>query len=294
MNSDQARDFVGLLTADEIIAAGFDGADAAPKAETCKFCGARLQYKAAIASERVLQWMKLPERCSCDKAVAYWKDYDARQAEQREADKLAADRKARRERAERLVGSNKLKRRFAQRTFTTWVVTPENKQAYNAAIEYVSHFRERYNDGVGLYIEGTYGTGKTHLAAAIANKLIEQGIPVICKTSIAILEDVKNAFDHNEQQVLRIYKTVDLLIIDDLGKEQCTEWSQAMLYGILNERYEDLLPTCITTNFGEDDLIRQMTLSGGDNSRIRAIISRLHEVNVVISMVWDDYRGRPV
>lgn len=293
MNSDQAQDFVGLRTADEIIADGYDGADSAPQPETCRYCGSQLQYKAVVGGGRVLQWMKFPERCTCEQAVSFWNDYDAKQAAKKEAERLAEERKARRERAERLVGSNKMKRRFAQRTFTTWVETPENKKAYNAALEYASHFNERAREGIGLYIEGPYGTGKTHLAAAIANKLIERGIPVICKTSIAILEDVKGAFDRNEQQVLRLYKTIDLLIIDDLGKEQCTEWSQAMLYGILNERYEDLLPTCITTNFGEDDLIRQMTLPGGDNSRIRAIISRLHEINVVVSMVWDDYRGRP-
>ena len=294
MDLHQAQDFVGLLTADDIASAGYTGAEQAPPPETCRYCGERLQYSGVVGGNRVLRWMNFPERCKCEQAVAFWKDYDEKQAAKEKAERLAEERKARRERAERLVGSNKMKRRFAQRTFKTWVETPENKKAYNAALEYASHFNDRAREGIGLYIEGPYGTGKTHLAAAIANNLMERGIPVICKTSIAILEDVKGAFDRNEQQVLRLYKTIDLLIIDDLGKEQCTEWSQAVLYGILNERYEDLLPTCITTNFGEEDLVRQMTLPDGDNSRIRAIISRLHEINVVVSMVWDDYRGRPV
>ena len=154
---------------------------------------------------------------------------------------------------------------------------------------------QNYRNGDGLYIEGTNGTGKTHLAAAIALQLIGNGIPVICKTSSDLLMDIKRSFDRedvSEAQVLDVYKKVDLLIVDDLGKEQCSDWSISTLYSIINDRYEDMMPTIITTNYSADELVRALTPKGYDDSKIVAIISRLRETSTVMTMVWDDIRGR--
>ena len=89
-----------------------------------------------------------------------------------------------------------------------------------------------------------------------------------------------------------IYKAVDLLIIDDLGKERCSEWSMSTLYSILNDRYEDMKPTIVTTNYNTDDLVEALTPKGADNTKIGAIVSRLKETSTVMSMVWEDIRGR--
>ena len=115
----------------------------------------------------------------------------------------------------------------------------------------------------------------------------------MCKTSSDLLLDIKKAYDDEytkESAVLDVYKSVDLLIIDDLGKEQCSDWSVSTLYSILNDRYEDMKPTIITTNYGAEDLIRALTPKGYDNTKIVAIISRLRETSTVITMAWDDYR----
>ena len=136
---------------------------------------------------------------------------------------------------------------------------PERRRCYDTAKTYADSFPQRAEHGEGLYIEGTYGTGKTHLAAAIALQLIGCGVPVVCKTSGDLLADIKEAFDSGddtEYEILKAYKTVDLLIVDDLGKEQCTEWSVSTLYSILNDRYEDMKPTIITTNYNADELVR--------------------------------------
>jgi len=195
----------------------------------------------------------------------------------------------------RLIGRSGLKKRFMNRTFQTYKAeTPKQKKAFSVAKEYADRFYEFFLRGEGLYIEGTNGTGKTHLAAAIALQLIREGIPVVCKTSIELLDDIKKAFDDNqvsEYDILKVYKQVDLLIIDDLGKEQCTDWSMSILYSILNDRYEDLKPTIITTNFNEESLIRNLTPRGYDSSKVIAIISRLREVSTVVTMAWEDYRS---
>ena len=138
------------------------------------------------------------------------------------------------EKISRLLGQSGIKKRFQQRTFRIRCDTAGRKKNYSIAKEYCGqlayHRQERR-----LYIEGTNGTGKTHLAAAIALQLINEGIPVICKTSSDLLLDIKKAFDNEyvkEHEVLDIYKKVDLLIIDDLGKEQCErlEHEYTLLY----------------------------------------------------------------
>ncbi len=237
-----------------------------------------------------------PMRCTCGQAKKHWEDYDAEQERKKRQEELDAERARKRARIERLLGKSGIKKRFQQRTFDNFITdTAARKRCYRAAKEYADNFAAIYPTGAGLYIEGSNGTGKTHLAAAVALQLIEQGIPVVCKTSSDLLGDIKRAFDDgqiSEYDVLRAYKDVDLLIIDDLGKEQCTDWSMSTLYSILNDRYEDMKPTIITTNYGDADLVRALTPKGHDDTKIKAIISRLRETSTVLTMAWEDYRSR--
>lgn len=204
-------------------------------------------------------------------------------------------RRIMRNRVEKLLGQSGIKRRFQQRTFSNFRRdTPGRAKNYRIAKEYADNFAYHQARGDGLYIEGTNGTGKTHLAAAIALQLINEGIPVICKTSSDLFLDIKKSFNGGgvrESDVLDIYKRVDLLIIDDLGKEQCSDWSMSTLYSILNDRYEDMKPTIITTNYNADGLISALTPKGYDGTKITAIISRLREVSTVMTMAWADTRG---
>lgn len=243
---------------------------------------------------QVLLWKPTPRRCSCEKASAYWKEYDRKEAERKRAEEEAERNRQMRERIERLLGQSGIKKRFQQRTFPNFKCdTPGRKKCYDIAKEYADNFPIHREIGDGLYIEGPNGTGKTHLAAAIALQLIEQGIPVICKTSSDLLMDIRRSYDDssmNEVQILDIYKRVDLLIIDDLGKEQCSDWSMSTLYSILNDRYEDMKPTIVTTNYSTDALAVALTPKGFDGTKITAIISRLREVSRVMTMEWDDAR----
>ena len=188
-----------------------------------------------------------------------------------------------------------IKKRFLNRTFENFIVTAENIKAYTAAKEYADNFGYYEKNGKGIYFEGTNGTGKTHLAVAISLQLINSGIPVICKSSIDLLADIKKAYDDSnsisENEVIDIYRKVNLLIIDDLGKEQCTPWTVSVLYAILDYRYEDMKPTIITTNYNEEMLIKRLTPQGGDSLNAEAIISRSKECNDIVTMAWDDYRS---
>ena len=145
-------------------------------------------------------------------------------------------------------------------------------------------------------LRGGPGTGKTHLAAAIANHLIAQGRPVVCMTMIDLLERIKRTFskrDTDEGSVLKIYKTVPLLVIDDIGKEPPTEWAISTVYNIINGRYEAYLPTIVTTNYDTEALIDRMTpRESHDSMTARATIDRLMEMCRGITLTGQSWRSR--
>lgn len=119
----------------------------------------------------------------------------------------------------------------------------------------LSDFKDSYHPEVvpGVVIVGPVGTGKTHLAAALVFDLIEKFNltpgTFAWTTAIALLRAIRESFDSGDTTALeRRYRTVDLLVIDDLGAEKPTEWASAILLDVVNTRLEDLLPTIVTTN----------------------------------------------
>lgn len=286
----------GLFTSKEIQDIGFTYRSEPKAPETCKYCGKTLYYQGAVIAGVVMAWKTdFPERCTCDKATEYWQKYDKAKEEEKRFKQQQEEAKLKKQHIDRTIGESGIKKRFLNRTFENFTRTTENKDAYDRAFEYAQHFASYAAQGKGIYFEGTCGTGKTHLAAAIALSMLSKGVPVIYKTSIDILSDVKEAFDNkrhnNTADILNTYKQVDLLVIDDLGKEQPTEWSVQTLYNILNDRYEDMRPTIITTNYNQSDLVQRYSV-GGDPSTAQAIVSRFRENNSIITMAWKDYRDR--
>lgn len=289
-----SRDKSCLITPQEAQERGIRCRKEPPAPGRCEYCGKELQPLGIVMGEEVLFWQPFLPRCDCQQAQAYWQEYDRRKAEEKAAAEEQERRRAMQQKIERLLGRSGIKRRFQQRTFSNFHCdTQGRKKNYGIAKEYADNFAYHRARGDGLYIEGTNGTGKTHLAAAIALQLIGEGIPVICKTSSDLLLDIKKSFNDSgaqEHEVLAVYKKVDLLIIDDLGKEQCSDWSMSTLYSILNDRYEDMKPTIVTTNYNADALANALTPKGFDNTKIVAIISRLREVSTVMTMAWADAR----
>lgn len=265
-----------------------------PEPQICQFCGQSIQPQGIVFQNTVYLW-RSNTRCRCEKAASYWQEHDRKIAEEKARKEEEERRREMQRKIDRLLGKSGIKKRFQQRTFPNFRTdTPGRRHSYQIAKEYADNFAYHRARGDGLYIEGTNGTGKTHLAAAIALQLIGEGIPVICKTSSDLLMDIKKAFDRpevRESEVLDVYKKVELLIIDDLGKEQCSDWSMSTLYSILNDRYEDMRPTIVTTNYNAESLIGALTPKGFDNTKIMAIISRLRETSTVMTMAWEDARG---
>ncbi len=284
-----------LVTPQEARERGLHFRHSPPEPGQCEYCGKPLVPKGVALGGAVIAWQPTLPRCDCEQAQAYWKEQDRQEAERKAAKREEQRRKAVQERIVKLFEESGIKKRFQQRTFANFRCdTQERIRSYKLAKDYADNFAYHYERGDGLYIEGTNGTGKTHLAVAIALQLIGEGIPVICKTSGKLLQDIKKSFDFGkvqEYEILDAYKQADLLIIDDLGKEQCTDWGVSTLYSILNERYEDMKPTIVTTNYNTEGLARALTPKGMDNSKVVAIISRLRETSTVMTMAWEDWRS---
>ena len=284
-----------IYTSKEVEELGIPSTQPVPKPEKCKYCGKTLYYECVVLMGQAMIWNLEKPRCDCEKAVAFWKGWDAKQEKIKKEKELAEEQELRKQKIESILGKSGIKKRYLSRTIDSFSVTAENKRSFEVATDYIKNFREYFTQGKGLYLEGPCGTGKTHLAIAIALAIINTGVPVICKTSIDILGDIKRCYERNsevtEEEVLEAYKTVDLLIIDDLGKEQVTEWSVPVLYSILNERYEALLPTIITTNYNTTALAEKLS-EKGDAETATAIISRFVESSKRVTMSWADYRRK--
>ena len=109
-----------------------------------------------------------------------------------------------------------------------------------------------------MFMGGT-GLGKTHLSLAIANVALNKGYSVIYGTSQNIFSDLQDEnfgrtdnIYYNEHDILN----TDLLILDDLGTEFRSQFSEACLYNIVNTRILKKKATIISTNFSFEDLER--------------------------------------
>ena len=300
------------IRASEATAAGYECDKPAPAPTTCQFCGRTLEYMGMIfpfKPNRVFLWSPSPERCTCPEAVAYWAQKDREAEEEKKAEERRKQQEAIRARVKKLIKDSGMGGRFQNRTFDRWEMTEENRKAFGTCKRYADAFDmmipAKGRDGKveppqkernGLFLIGGYGTGKTHLAAAIANQLIQNGTPVICMTMIDLLARIRETFDSRgegtEAQVMRLYADIPLLIIDDLGSEQPTEWGCTTIFAIINARYEAYMPTIVTSNCGADELVQRMTPRDASDRNAQKTVDRLREMCVAVQMDWPSWRAK--
>jgi len=120
-----------------------------------------------------------------------------------------------------------------------------------------------------LVLMGAYGTGKTHLAAAIANYRAGLGDPPLFVMVPDLLDHLRATFSPNSNTTFdRRFdeiRTAPLLVLDDLGTQSMTPWVREKLYQLFNYRYNSELPTVITTADSMNEMdarIRSRLLDG--------------------------------
>lgn len=129
-----------------------------------------------------------------------------------------------------------------------------NPQLMQAARKYAEDFPQHLRDGMGLLYYGGVGTGKTFLAACIANEVLAKGYKVKM-TNFATVADEMWAVPDKAAYIADLAK-YPLLILDDLGVERKSEYMQEMVYKIVNTRYVAGAPVIVTTNLTPDELTK--------------------------------------
>lgn len=152
-----------------------------------------------------------------------------------------------------------------------------------------------------LLLQGGTGTGKTHLAVAIAKERLALGESVLFHFVPDLLDHLRRAFGPNSglsyDTLFEQVKSADLLILDDLGGESASPWAEEKLYQLIVHRHNSRLPTIITTRLNFEGDIDVEDRRSGTRSRRQttfnaAIGSRLKDQRVVtvLPITAPDYR----
>jgi DNA replication protein DnaC len=147
-----------------------------------------------------------------------------------------------------------------------------------------------------LVFTGTYGCGKTHLAAAIANFQAARGYPVLFVVVPDLLDHLRATFNpHSTIPFDKRFEEVrraPLLVLDDLGTESATPWAREKLYQIFDYRYNARLPTVITTAGKVDEIDPRLATRMLDVSRCTPAPITAPAYRVAASTPRSSRRGR--
>lgn len=158
-----------------------------------------------------------------------------------------------------------------------------NEKISAVARNYVDNFSKMNEDGKGLLLFGTVGTGKTYAAACIANALIDKGYSVLMTNFARIANTVQGLFE-GKQEYYDSLNRFPLLILDDLSAERKTEYMQEIVFNVIDSRYRAGLPLIVTTNLTRDELKHPADVT---NQRT---FSRLFEMCIPVEVAGTDRR----
>ena len=160
-----------------------------------------------------------------------------------------------------------------------------NETGMKVALNYVDKFPEFLQAGRGLIFFGTVGTGKTYLAACIANALIDKGYTALVTNFSRIVNTIQGMYE-GKQEYLDSLNEYDLLVLDDFAAERDTEYMNEQVYNILDNRLRSGLPLILTTNLTAAELKEP---NGITRQRLH---SRIYEMCFPVEIVGKDRRRK--
>jgi len=160
-----------------------------------------------------------------------------------------------------------------------------NKNEVNNTLEVAFNTTQNYARHLNgwLLLMGSYGCGKTHLAAAVANEVVSMGVQTLFLTVPDLLDWLRYSFSSEESSYESRFeeiKNIRFLVLDDFGTQNTTPWAREKLFQIINHRYTHKLPTIVTTNIGLNEIDERVS-------------SRLQDRELVIKLQIDapDFRN---
>lgn len=142
--------------------------------------------------------------------------------------------------------------------------------------------------GRNLYVFGEVGTMKTTLVSAVTKNLVDRKLSVRFTSMWRVLDAIKAGFNDNYDP-LPAYQRVQVLVLDDLGKESPTDFALERLFALVDERYNNLLPTIVTTKYKPGMLLDRLA-KNGDRDTAKDVISRLRQDCLMVELAGGDRR----
>lgn len=159
-------------------------------------------------------------------------------------------------------------------------------------IKWLKNFYDEYpNSKKGLYLHGSFGSGKTYLVAALLNELAKKNYKTVIMYYPEMLSRLKSTFDSTVESYNEVFdkiKTCDILLIDDIGAETVTNWSRDEILGtILQYRMEHELSTFLTSNLTIEELETHLSLvkNNMDKVKARRIIERIKQLTTDMELI---------
>ena len=164
-------------------------------------------------------------------------------------------------------------------------------------IKYFKEFIDDYKkeeQPKGLYLTGSFGSGKTYLIAALFNEMAKKNIKSALIYFPEFLRSLKSSFNSDYSERFNYIKKVPLLLLDDIGAENTSSWSRDEVLGpILQYRMEEHLPTFFTSNLTLQELEKNLSITsnGVDKVKARRIIERIKQLTITMELISKNRRN---
>ena len=164
-------------------------------------------------------------------------------------------------------------------------------------IKKIKSFYDSYKKGEdtkGIYLSGSFGSGKSYLIAALFNELAKNNVSSAIIYFPEFLRKLKSSFGGDYNELFDTIKSVPLLSIDDIGAEKLTDWARDEILGsILQYRMDNKLPTCFTSNLNLKELENhlQITNSSSDKVKARRIMERINYLTDEVTLIGVNRRS---
>lgn len=212
---------------------------------------------------------------------------DCQREEREERERLEANVRRQREIRE-AIGRSGIPERFKERNFENYIIGQNSAQnrAYGVLRDFAYHFPRIRQNGVCALLLGKCGTGKTHLATSIANYIMPRGYSALYMTVYDAVSKFKETFnsDLTEENVLAMFATPDLLILDEAGVGFGSEAEKLFIYRLINRRYEQVKPSIMIANLTIDEF--------KDRVGERVLDRLLESEGAIIPFTWNSHRTR--
>jgi primosomal protein DnaI len=173
-----------------------------------------------------------------------------------------------------------------------------NEKERNSILKYIKDFLNKkvHGDSVkGMYLSGSFGSGKSYILSALLNELSNKGYKTVNVYYPSLLEKLKSSFnDFTYDEVIDEIKTADILLLDDIGAEKNTSRSRDEVLGtILQYRMDNDLTTFFTSNFTIDELEKILSDTKNDYDEIKArrIVERIKYLTIEDKLISKNKRN---